>query len=389
MIASTYRPEAAMSSVPNPDPVTLFLCGDVMTGRGIDQRLPHPGDPTLHEPWVKDARTYVRIAEEASGEIPRPMSFSYPWGFALEELGRVDPAVRIVNLETAVTLDGEPWPGKGIHYRMNPANVAVLPAAGIDVCTLANNHVLDWGYEGLEQTLETLSDAGIAVSGAGKNRAAAQAPAAVAAGSGRVLVFGLGARSSGIPAAWAAAENRPGVELLPEPPARAVPEIAARVASHRREGDLVVASIHWGGNWGYRIPEDQVELARRLLDEAGVDLVHGHSSHHVKGIEVHRGKLILYGCGDFFTDYEGISGHEEFRGDLSLMYFPCLEPATGKLIGMEMTPTRMRRFRIQRASEQEARWLADVLDREGEGLGTSVAITDTGRLRLHWQTKAA
>lgn len=104
------------------------------------------------------------------------MSFSYPWGVAPEELERVAPRVRIVNLETAVTLDGEPWPGKGIHYRMNPANAPVLTAAGIDVCALANNHVLDWGYEGLEQTLETLSAAGIATAGAGKDLAAARAP---------------------------------------------------------------------------------------------------------------------------------------------------------------------------------------------------------------------
>ena len=65
----------------------------------------------------------------------------------------------------------------------------------------------------------------------------------------------------------------------------------------------------------------QSQLAHSLLDEAGVDVIHGHSSHHVKGIEVYKGKAILYGCGDFLTDYEGIQGYEEFRDDLVLMYF--------------------------------------------------------------------
>ncbi len=208
--------------------VTLFLCGDVMTGRGIDQRLPHPGDPTLHEPWVRDARDYVRLAERAHGEIPRPMEPSSPWGWALEELERVAPDGRIVNLETAVTLDGEPWPGKGIHYRMNPANIAVLTAAGIDVCSLANNHVLDWGYEGLRQTLEILRANGIAVAGAGESLDAATAPAVVEHSAGRVLVFGLGLGSSGIPEAWAAGPQRAGVARLPDDPDEAVVRFVGR-----------------------------------------------------------------------------------------------------------------------------------------------------------------
>lgn len=366
------------------EPITLFLCGDVMTGRGIDQRLPHPGDPTLHEPWVDDARVYVRLAEEAHGPIPRPMDFAYPWGETLGELERVAPAARIVNLETAVTLDGEPWPGKGIHYRMNPANIAVLTAAGIDVCSLANNHVLDWGYEGLEQTLETLRSSGIEVAGAGEEIAAAEAPAVLDHGGRRILVFGLGRRSSGIPGRWAATRKRPGVALLPDDPVEAIDRVAARVREHRRRGDLVVGSIHWGGNWGYVIPPEQRLIAHGLVDEAGVDIVHGHSSHHVKGIEVHSGKLVLYGCGDLLTDYEGIGGHEEYRGDLALMYFPRLDAATGRLLELEMAPTRMRRFRIERASEDERRWLAEVLAREGEAFGTNVELAATGRLRLCW-----
>jgi len=76
----------------------------------------------------------------------------------------------------------------------------------------------------------------------------------------------------------------------------------------------VVASIHWGDNWGY-------EIAHNLIDHAGVDIIHGHSSHHAKGIEVWHGKPVIYGCGDFINDYEGIGGNEKYRSDLSLMYF--------------------------------------------------------------------
>jgi poly-gamma-glutamate capsule biosynthesis protein CapA/YwtB (metallophosphatase superfamily) len=129
---------------------TFFLSGDVMLGRGIDQVLPHPVPPQLHEPYVRSALGYVELAERVSGKLPRPVDFGYVWGDALEELRSRAPQARIVNLETAVTLAEDAWPGKGIHYRMHPRNVACLAAAGIDCCVLGNNHVLDWGQAGLE-----------------------------------------------------------------------------------------------------------------------------------------------------------------------------------------------------------------------------------------------
>ncbi|MBU1263749.1 MAG: CapA family protein, partial [Gammaproteobacteria bacterium] len=147
--------------------MTLFLCGDVMTGRGIDQVLPHPGDPVLHEGYATSALDYVALAERANGPIPRPAEFAYVWGDALAEWARVAPDLRIVNLETAVTRRDDWQRGKGIHYRMHPANVPCLTAAGIDCCVLANNHVLDWGYAGLAETLETLRRAGLQRAGAG------------------------------------------------------------------------------------------------------------------------------------------------------------------------------------------------------------------------------
>ena len=64
----------------------LFLCGDVMTGRGIDQALPHPVNPVLYEPYVHDAREYFDPAEKANGPIPRPLIFDYIWGDAVQEL---------------------------------------------------------------------------------------------------------------------------------------------------------------------------------------------------------------------------------------------------------------------------------------------------------------
>jgi len=194
--------------------VTVFLCGDVMTGRGIDQILPHPSDPQIYETFVSDARTYIELAEDVNGPIPRPVDPSYIWGDALAELQQVAPDARIVNLETSVTVSDEPWP-KRINYRMHPANVGCLAAAGVDVCVLANNHVLDYGYSGLVETLETLHRAGLKPTGAGRILPEARRPAVVdLAVDFRVVVHGLGTESSGIPPSWAVAEDRPGVDVL-------------------------------------------------------------------------------------------------------------------------------------------------------------------------------
>ncbi|OGT20546.1 MAG: poly-gamma-glutamate biosynthesis protein [Gammaproteobacteria bacterium RBG_16_57_12] len=368
----------------NKQSMTLFLCGDVMTGRGIDQILPHPSDPRLYEMYVRDAREYVELAERLNGPIAKPVDFTYIWGDALAELQRVAPDVRIINLETAVTISNEYWP-KGINYRMHPANSPCLTAAAIDCCVLANNHVLDWGPAGLEETLVTLARAGIMYAGAGRTLDEAQAPAVMGVpGKGSVVVFSFGSETSGISRDWGATTGRPGVNLLPDLSDTTVRRIAEQVKRIKRGGDIVVASIHWGGNWDYNIPRDQREFAHALIDAAGVDLVHGHSSHHVKGIEVYKDRLILYGCGDFLTDYEGIHGNEEYRDDLGLMYFPSLDPASGHLLGFKMTPTRLKNLRVNRVSRKEAQWLAEVLNREGKPLGTRVTIEEDDRLVLHW-----
>ncbi len=159
----------------DPNLITLFLCGDVMTGRGIDQILPHPSNPRIFEPAAHSALAYVELAEEVSGPITRPVDFAYIWGDALAEFARITPDARIINLETAVTTSDDVWP-KGINYRMHPKNIPCLSAAHIDCCVLANNHVLDWGYSGLAETLSSLAAAGIRTAGAGHDINQAQAP---------------------------------------------------------------------------------------------------------------------------------------------------------------------------------------------------------------------
>lgn len=358
---------------------TLVLCGDVMTGRGVDQILPHPCDPRLEEPSVRDAREYVELAEAANGPIPRPVEPSYPWGEALAAPEWLAADARIVNLETSVTRSEVRWPRKGIHYRMSPENVACLTAARIDVCTLANNHVLDHGRPGLAETLETLRGAGMKSAGAGPDLAQARRPAvAELAGGGRAVVIAFGTEDSGIPRSWAATPERSGVDLVGLDD-RTASEIGERVERSRRPGDVVIASVHWGTNWGWEVPPEQVRFAHRLAD-AGVDVVHGHSSHHVRPVEVYRGRLVLYGCGDFIDDYEGIGGFESYRDDLVLAWVVTADPATREL-GLRMRPFRIGNMRLARAAQEEAEWLVETLNRISGGASRFELASD-GALTL-------
>lgn len=361
--------------------ITLFFCGDVMTGRGVDQILPAPCSPELHEAFVRDARDYVALAERRNGPIPRPVGFDYIWGAALDELYRFSPHIRLINLETSITGDGEPWPGKGIHYRMHPANARCLLAARISVCALANNHVLDWGHNGLRETCRVLDDLGIARAGAGEDAGAASAPAILEAVAGnRLLIWSIGLADSGIPPDWEAREDEPGVWLMPDTPTRGTGSLAHRIRAEKRPGDRVVISVHWGSNWGHGVAPRHRALGRYLVD-AGADLVHGHSSHHPRGMELYRGRPILYGCGDFINDYEGIGGHEQYRPELALAYFCRFGAAAGAPLEFWMTPLRIERLSLQRATEEEACWLRDTLNRHVPADTPAIRLDREGRLR--------
>jgi poly-gamma-glutamate capsule biosynthesis protein CapA/YwtB (metallophosphatase superfamily) len=362
--------------------VTLFFCGDLMTGRGIDQILPVSSPPALFEPYVRDARIYVALAEKRNGPIPNNVDSRYIWGEALEILEEVRPAARIVNLETSITRSDDFWPAKGIHYRMHPENVDVLKAAAIDCCVLANNHTADLGFRGLSETLQTLRRAGINSAGAGETAAEAAAPAVLELASGtRLLVFGYAMDSAGVPKSWAAGPSSPGVNFLSDLSAKTRATIIESIRRQSRPEDLVIFSVHWGSNWGYDVPDEQIDFARALIDSGTVDIVHGHSSHHPRPLEVYKGKLIVYGAGDFLNDYEGIEGNESYRDDLALMYFPTLDARTGELVRLRLVPLQIFRFSLRRASAADAAWLSQVLTRESRQFGTKINF-ENGNLEV-------
>jgi poly-gamma-glutamate capsule biosynthesis protein CapA/YwtB (metallophosphatase superfamily) len=358
-----------------------------MCGRGIDQVLAHPCSPEIYEDCMRSAEGYVLLAEQANGPIPRRNGASYIWGDALDQLERMQPDARIINLETAATRSND-RANKGINYRVSPENAECLAAARIDCCVLANNHVLDWGRTGLLETLTTLQKLNVKAAGAGRNDREARAPAVLNLGNARLLIFSFGSTSSGIPFGWAARPDAPGVSLLPDLCEASAFEVADHVMAVRRPSDLIVVSIHWGPNWGCCIPDEQRIFAQALIDKAGVSIVHGHSSHHPRAIEIYRDRLILYGCGDFLNDYEGIRGYERYRDDLVLMYFADLDPTSGNLYALKLVPLQIKNFRLSIPSRRDIEWIRQTLDEGCQQFGTRVIFDSERQLAFigQWTT---
>jgi poly-gamma-glutamate capsule biosynthesis protein CapA/YwtB (metallophosphatase superfamily) len=368
--------------------IKLFLCGDAMLGRGIDQILPAPCNPVLREEYVQSAVEYVQLAEAANGPVSRPVAPAYIWGDALDELKRARPDARIINLETSITRSEDCEP-KGINYRMSPENADTLLAAHIDCCVLANNHVLDWGRAGLADTLTTLKRLGIHYAGAGRTIEEARAAAILPIpGKGRALVYSFAATNSGTPRKWAATSDASGINLLPNVSAETIERTTRHITNERQVGDVIVVSIHWGPNWGYEVSDAQRRFAHALIDAAGVSVIHGHSSHHAKALEVYRDRLILYGCGDFLNDYEGIRGFEKYRDDLALMYFVDVTTTDGSVSGIEIIPLSIKQMRLARASTADVEWIRATLDTESRKFATDVVTAAPGRLTVSAKAKA-
>jgi len=329
--------------------------------------LPYPSDPKLEEPFVKDARDYIKFAEEVNGKINYPVSFDYIWGDALRELEKEKIDLRIINLETTITTSNNFEP-KGINYRMNPNNIDVLKTFKVNIACLANNHIMDFGEDGLLETIEILNKNGILTVGAGKNIDLAKQPVIIKYPKFKVLIFNYGDVSSGILFNWKAGGNKPGVNLIDinsDKIKETIQQIKEERLKYKKGNYFTIFSIHWGPNWGYEISKEEKEFAYRLIDEANVDIVFGHSSHHFKGIETYKNKVIIYGAGDFINDYEGIGEYEEFRGDLVLGYVVEIENnlQINKLI---LLPYKIKNFRLNYVNQEELNWIFNVLKRESK-----------------------
>lgn len=294
------------------DDIRLLLVGDVMLGRQVNRML-------------------------------RTATPEYPWGDTLPIFRAAD--FRVCNLECAITGRGEPWPAKVFHFRTDSKNVAALGAARIDCVSLANNHALDFGHEGLADTLQILTAARIGHAGAGMNAAAAFAPALATVRGLRIAVLAFTDNEP----QWEATETTPGIAYVPidfdEERAR---RLFGAIQAAKSHSDLVIVAAHWGPNWGYTPQPRHIPFAHRMID-LGADLIFGHSGHVFQGIEIYRGRPILYCTGNFVDDY---AVDEEERNDES--FISIVELRAGRPRLLTLHPTVISNCQAQLASGARA-----------------------------------
>lgn len=328
-----------------------------MTGRAIDQLFASHNADDFGKPGHVPAQQYRDWSAACNGALQTPVEHDYIWGEALAAFDHAQADFRLVNLETAITRS-DAWEKKAFNFRMHPDNLPCLAEAKLDCCALANNHILDFGHAGLVETLESLARAGIGYAGAGRDSREAQQACVRELPQGiRILVFSWGCADSGVRPHWQAGPASPGVNFLPDFTENTARHMAEQVLSVRRPGDIVIASIHWGENWVREIPARHRWLAHYLIDHVGVDVVHGHSSHHPLGMEIHQGKLVLYGCGDLINDYEGKPQFQPMKPSLGALYFADLDIRTGHLHSLKFQPVQRRRFRLDMPSKEDSDWL--------------------------------
>ncbi len=243
---------------PVPDGAILAFLGDVAPGRTMEQQLARYGP-------------------------------AYPWGGLGPLLAGADLAV--VNLECTLATRGRPL-NKPYLLRAHPRWGRTLTAAGIDLVTLANNHALDYGQMGLDETLEVVESLGIAAVGAGRSSEQAHHPALFQVNGVRVAVLGYAA------ARWNGSADVPATEQIAwaEPAA-----VQADVLAVRSRADVVVVLLHAGVEYASEPSADQVAVAHAAVD-AGADLVVGHHPHVVQTVERYKGGLIVYSLGDALFD---------------------------------------------------------------------------------------
>ena len=316
--------------------ITLALVGDVMLGRGVNEVL----------------RTTLR---------PEQL-----WGDVLPLLGSAD--LRIINLECAITDYKQPWTRtpKVFHFRADPSTIEVLRTARVDACSLANNHTLDFEEQGLLDTLEHLEAAGIPYAGAGRDRDEATQPTLLEVHPDHTVAV-LAFTDNEPP--FAAGPNRLGTNYLPvslEP--EVLGRVEAAIANVREAGaKTIIFSNHWGPNMVQR-PNDRFRRFARAVIDRGADIYYGHSAHIFQGVEIYRGKPILYDTGDFIDDY---AVDEKLRNDWSFLFKVTLEG--DEVRRLELFPVTLPYARVETAAGAEKESIMDRMEYLSYEMGTEFA----------------
>jgi len=206
--------------------------------------------------------------------------YKYPWGNILPLFEQTN--LNIINLENTFTNSIQKLP-KVFNFKADPANVQSLKKAHINVVNLANNHILDFGNEGLFDTIQTLNTTGIKHVGAGKNKQKAKQAVIITENNIKIGIIGYTDNEPG----WKAQASKPGINYIK---VGDIATIQQDIKIIRSQVDILIVTIHWGPNMRQRPNQEFINFAHAIID-SGVDIIHGHSAHIFQGIEVYPKKL--------------------------------------------------------------------------------------------------
>lgn len=297
---------------------------------------------------------------------------TYVWGDTIDILRNAD--LSLVNLECAISSRGSKWERtpKVFHFRASPDAIDVLKSASIDYCALANNHVLDYGYDALEDTLQLLDENRIFHSGAGRNLKEAMAPSVIRSTNSKVGVISLTDNQP----EWEATDNSAGTNFIPldikDDYANRLQEC---ISSARKSADLVIIACHVGPHFRETPSKEYVNFAHHIID-LGADVYWGHSNHMPQGIEIYKDRPILYDCGDFIDDY---AVERYYRNDLSFLFNLNFEK--GALHNIKLVPTTTHDLHASTALSWDADLIMKRMVERCSRLGTKCVI-DNGQILI-------
>ena len=228
----------------------------------------------------------IMLAGSGTGTFAR-MGYDYPFAATRQELKAAD--INVGNLEAPITQKGSEFIGKRFRFKTSPNASAALKRAGFSVLTLANNHMMDFGAIGLQETLRQLDIENILYTGAGENLVLARKPALLSLKNNKIAFL---AYSLTLPGEFYAKSHQAGTA-----PGFA-PLYREDIMKAKSDADYVVVSFHWGEEKSAKPKAYQVQAAHRAID-AGADLVIGHHPHVLQGIERYKKGIILYSLGNF------------------------------------------------------------------------------------------
>jgi poly-gamma-glutamate synthesis protein (capsule biosynthesis protein) len=318
-------------------PVTLAFGGDVMLGRVVNATIREHG-----------AR--------------------YVWGDTLPVLRAADAT--LVNLECVIAAGGERFlPRRVFYFRGDPRVAEALTVAGIDCVSLANNHAMDFRAEALLETIHHLDRHGIAHAGAGSNLGDATKPAVFEAGTLRVGVVAFADHFR----EYGADADSPGTNVLEvDRGTRTMDRVRAAIGAAREQGaDLVVFSIHWGPNMRPAPTPAFVEFAHAVMD-SGADIFHGHSAHVFQGVEIYKGKVILFDTGDLIDDY---SVDPRLRNDQQLLFVVTVTDRGIRRV--DLIPLHIDRMQVNLAQGETFETIKKRVRRLSKPFGTAIRADDT------------